>query len=898
MSNPVVAASSSSSTIPTYSAERIARFRLRLDEARTQFRKQADAGVLGVQNAAFISDAYDAILLEILADALETLSEIDRVQVAAHSTLIAVGGYGRGELAPFSDLDLLFLHRPKIAQAHHEFASRIVRDCWDAGLKLGHSVRTVDDALAMARSDIQFGTSLVEARRLWGSEDLFRRLGDSFQKTVARGRSPFIRKSIEARIQERQQHGATTQQLEPDVKRSLGGLRDVHLLRWIAFAQFGVVRIDELRRCDALPKDDARQLTDAHDFLLKVRCELHLTAGRPQDVLTREDQLRIAERWTYPGTEGQLPVEQFMQTYFRHASSIADVTRRFAARARSPSWVDVAVRSFFNCRVDDIYYIGPDQIDVARSQRQRICSRLESVLELYLAARRYQVRLAPPLIELIKQQRFPSPDVLSESARSTFLSILDAPGTLGATLRSMHETGVLEAVLPQLKHMRCLLQFNQYHSFTVDEHTLRAIEAAEAFERDPGPVGRAYRAIRHKELLHVAILLHDAAKGFKEDHCILGARWAVDASHRLGLRDHERELIEFLVRRHLEMADLAFRRDLSDPALLMGFNHVVGSPDALRLLYVLTAADISAVGPAVWNQWKAELLTTLYDRAMDSLNGVSLPAQEDARLKQVEANVLQLAAHGSDPAQRQLLKQLLRTFPPHYLLGAPAEQIAVDLKFVQRLDPLGVEVAADFDPETSTVMVRVVTHERVASGCFHKISGALTAKRTEILSAQICTSADGVILDTYRVRDLDNADEFPEFRADEIASAIRKVLLGEKTVEELMPVRKKYLATGVQGPVSNLPLRVVIDNQSSDRCTILDVFAHDRPGLLYTVTKAIYALKLSVVLAKISTHFDQVVDVFYVVDQSGAKIRDGQRLIAIKESLVAALTEFERQATS
>lgn len=891
--------------------ERIAHMRARVDAIRDQVRRRFEQGATGAQAAGLQSQLIDEFVVSVLAETLQRQGKSAREAIEAQSALLAVGGTGRGELCPYSDVDLLFLCRPKVMSVFEPFAADVQRDLWDSGLKLGPSVRTLTDALSWSRQDSKFATSLVDARRLWGETALCEQLVKKFLHYV-RGHSPqFIAASVTARDGEREEHSATTQQLEPDVKRALGGLRDLHLIRWVGYARFGAGDIDTLRLQGALSKEEARKLVHAHEFLMGLRVDLHLAAGKEQDVLSREDQLRIARQRHIEPRVGQSPVERFMQEYFQHSTVVASIARRFVANARQSPLAEQVMRFVLSHRVDDIYNVGLETVDIARRHRATACGSIEGVLQLFLTAVRCRVRVAPHLIELIKTQNWVPAAHLSPIAAQAFLSLLKTPGRLGLALRGLHETEVLDAVLPCWSHIRCLLQFNQYHHFTVDEHTLRAIEAAESFETDKGPVGQAYREIHHKELLHLALLLHDAGKGFDEDHSEVGRRLAAEAADRLGLPDHQRELVMFLVHRHLKMADLALRRDIGDRALLLKFSHEVGSPDALRMLYVLTAADISAVGPGTWNQWKAELTTTLYDRTMLWLSGKSHLFDEATRLRTIEQQVVELMCppeagdSGRTGAQqdgfwaesRELRKRLAQC-PAHYLLETPPDRIAADFRIIQTRPRDDIHVESQYDSETGTAEYRVILHEEIASGCFHKLSGALSAKRLEILSAAICTTQDGVIIDSCRVRDADHADEIPDFRIAEVSQAIRRVLRGETDVETLLKSRGRFAVKSTSGPVSDLPLRVVVDNESSDRYTVVDVFAHDRPGLLYTITRALYVLELSVALAKIATHFDQVLDVFFVTDIAGHKIQDGARLKQIREYLLAQLIEFESSARS
>ncbi len=811
---------------------------------------------------------------------------------------MAVGGSGRGDVAPFSDVDLVFLHAPESPQQFENCVAQVVRDCWDAGLKLGHSVRTPQDLLRTAKADPQFATTLVEARRLWGSEELFERTLRHYQNAVLKGRRrQFIDACIAERDKERVAHGATAQQLEPDVKRSLGGLRDLHLIRWIGAARYGTSNMDSLKLQGALSPADALRLTLAHEYITAVRIRLHLAAGRPQDVLTRDDQLRIAEQRGIPGTAGQRPVERFMQEYFQHSMAIAEITARFVQRHRQQPIAQQLYHFVMNHRVDEIYRVGPEFIDLPRRLHSRHCSTLEDILRLYVTAGLHGVNLSPTLAEHVKTTARSLPDAqLSAEAARLFLTFLSTPGHLGSLVRSLYDTGVLEVVLPVMRHVRCLLQFNQYHSYTVDEHTLRTIDAAESFLTTDTPLGQAYREIPQKHLLHLALLLHDAGKGYEEDHSEVGRRLAWDAAIRLGMPEHQRDLLVFLVHRHLFMATLAFRRDTSDPEVLLNFNYEVGSPEALRMLYVLTAADISAVGPGVWNDWKAELLDAFYDRSMIWLSGKSYLFEEPTRLQRTFAEVTQQLQ--PEPEAVGSLQRRLASLPTHYLLATPPERIAADLVIAARLNNDDIEIESKYEAETGTVEYRVIVHESVSAGCFHKLTGVLSAKRMEILSAQICTTPDGIVFDSYRVRDYDHEGEVPEFRQIEVARLIRQALRGELDVETLFRSRARFATNVVQGPVSNLPMRVAVDNESSDKYTIIDIFAHDRPGLLYRIARTLFEWQMSVVLAKISTHFDQVVDVFYITDSAGNKIRDDDRLKQLREGLSTQISQFEQASAA
>ncbi len=855
-------------------------------------------GATGVQVAAAISEAVDAFTVERFSSAIESLDAQERQLVEAHSAVIGIGGSGRGEMAPYSDSDLLFLYQGPAREPFNQCASQMVREFWDAGLQLGHSLRTPGDCMSLARQEAEVATALIESRLIVGNQHVFEHFVRNYhRKVVGRRLKSFIDDCVSAREEERQADGSSATRLEPDIKRSPGGLRDVHLIRWVGFAKYRTSNIDSLRLHGALTKGEAHGLLAAQEFLMRIRNEMHFAAGRPQDVLVREEQLRIAEIRRYKQTAGQRPVEHFMQKYFRHATTIADIAERFVARHRPKSKLAIVAQSMMTHRADAIFKVGAGTIDVVPRHREEVCRDTESVLRLYRAAALYGVVPVPELVETIQRCAAELDPVLSPRCVRLFLDILGCNRHLGAILRSMYRTGVLEHVLPPLAHARGLLQFNQYHSFTVDEHTFRAVEAAEQLESDDGPLGTAYRSIPHKQILHLALLLHDLGKGFDEDHSEVGRRLAEEMSQRFDLDSHNRELLTFLVHKHLLMAHLAFRRDISGSEVLLSFSREVGSPETLRMLYVLTSADIKAVGPGVWTEWKADLLSDLYDRTMLIVSGKQYSHHEAERLQrvkeQVKAAIVPLPTDGPSDQLFQWIDQQLDTLPPHYWSGTPPARIAQDLQELQQLGDGDVSAEGTYDAETGTVEYRVIAHRDRADGCFHKLTGALTAKHMQILSAQICTSFNGDVIDRYHVLDPDYAAEIPADRINNVTKELRAVLAGKSDVEQLFRQHRRFKTAADDAPVSDLPPRVTIDNDSSDRCTVIDVFAHDRTGLLYAISRLIYEMGLSVELAKISTHLDQVVDVFYVTDADGDKLEDRHRLQELKDTLTQRLNDFE-----
>lgn len=880
--------------------ERIQRRKAALEKIRERARKLFDEGARGLQIASFLSDEMDKFTAAILEETLQEFTEEEREELRQNSAMIAIGGSGRGEVAPYSDSDLIFIFQPRVSSLFNRFSKRFVPEFWDAGIKLGQRVHTIRDAIAAALIDPHLASSLVHVRSLWGNDALAPQLRNRFYRKVVRPRlRAFVDTCIEGRQEERETNGATGQQLEPDVKKALGGLRDVHLLQWVAFAHYETADIDALRRKDVLTPGDASRLLKAVEFLTRVRIDMHLTAGKGNDLLSKDEQLRIAEASNLEPVEGQRPVEVFMRKYFSHSMAIAEISKRFVLRHRPMSVGQFLKRLVISPRINKHFVLSQGELDVAPAHLSRVCNDLDDIIRIYHSAAMYRVDLSPRLVNRIKEMSATLEPGTSREAADLFMEILGTIGRCSATIRSMHETNVLELVIPEWKRVRCLMQFNQYHHYTVDEHTLQCLEICESFADDDSPIGVAYRNVHVRKLLHLALILHDAWKGLPEDHSEIGGRMALEVCPRLGLNDHESGIVSFLIHNHLRMADLAFRYDTSDPRVVLEFSHEVGSAEKLRLLYVLTAADVSGVGPGVWTNWKADLLADFFKRLMMNLSGQPPKFLEDKRLKKIRDHVyesivpLEPESEEIASALHRWVDKQLDGFSSHYLTNTPPSRIASDLDIIRALEPGEIRVDGRYDRNTGTTDYHIIADAKYSDGCFHLISGVLSARHMEILGAEITTSLEDVVVDTFHVVDSDFSGAVPQGRIDEVAEAIQQALRREISVKELFQKHRKFVSDSAEEITMGLPTRVEVDTDTSEKSTIILVFAEDQPGLLYTISRTIFEQGLSIDLAKISTHFDQVVDVFYVTDNEGNKVTSGRRCIEIRDRLLEELKTFE-----
>ncbi len=856
-----------------------------LAEGRRKLRVQHDTGSPGIQVCTRLTDLVDTVLLDLYQSALAD-------SAAGMESLVALvphGGFGRRDVAPFSDVDLMFLHAGGAERKVSAFVQRLNQDIVDAGLSLGSSFRTPEYACSAALKDATIFTSLCEARFLGGDSQLFARFLELFRHRAQRRTASLIHQIERARLEERQQYGETTYLLQPNVKRSRGGLRDLQLLRWVGFARYGESEPENLVRAGVLARDERRQLIAAHEFLLRLRNEMHFHAGSSQDLLDKTEQLRLAERYGYQTDGTLIPVERFMRDYIEHTNDVRYIVAHFVNAAKQRHSVLNWIGNIFSHQVEGDFRVTRKEIRATRRGMQKVRGDLVQVLRLMDLANRYDVRIDHPTWQAIRETMSNRPDIkLSPEAAERFLALMSLPARLGNLLRRLHELRVLEQIVPPMAHARGLMQFNEYHKYTVDEHSIRAVEAATDFVKDNSTLGEVYRSLKDKRLLHLTLLMHDLGKGYPGDHSTVGKTLAAQTAAHLGLNQRETETLCYLIEKHLLMSHLSQRRDIHDVDVVVQFAVDVGSLEVLQMLYVLTCADLMAVGPGVLNGWKRDLLAQLYLHARDCLAGDGAATGFDERLAQRRQEV---RACVRDDAHADWWMGQLAGLPRGYLFSAPPQQVADELARLRSLSHDDAFAWGRWLPDRNAMEYNVGAYEEITPGIFHKLTGVLTSKRMQILSAAIHTLTGNLVLDRFYVSDLDFAGEPPRTRIDDVAAALVATL---KDKSGRQPTFTKVWKPGTAAPVPEqvrLPTQVRVDNSSSDRFTILDVFAHDRLGLLYTITRTIFELGLSVHVAKIGTHLDQVVDVFYVTDQSGRKLFDEAQIAMLRETIKRAIDQ-------
>lgn len=863
----------------------------KLAQGRLRLRRQHETGSLGVQVSLQLTQLLDEVLLDLYQWALTELYHQEGVSLVGQVALVAHGGYGRADIAPFSDVDLMLLHSGIKENSLTPLVRKFTNAIYDAGLQLGCTVRTIPQACEAARNDATILTALAESRLLSGEETLFAKFMERFRRESMRGYRSSIGAIERAREEERNKYGETVYLLEPNVKRSRGALRDIQHVRWLGFARYGECDPESLHQLGHLSQADWRRLRDAREFLLRLRNELHFTSGKAQDVLERSEQMRIAQLWGYQNRPGLLGVEQFMRDYFRHTENVRDAATHFLENVRPGSPVKAILEPLLSHRADNDFRVGPTSIRASSRGMERLRGNLAEILRLMVLSALYDKPIAHDTWEAIRTEMDRRADdaeeLLSPEARKLFLDLLAQPAQLGPLLRRLHRLRVLEQIIPDMQHARCLLQFNSYHKFTVDEHSLRAVEAVTALTNEKGPLGDAYRTIKNKRVLHLAALLHDLGKGYEEDHSEIGRRIALETAERLELPEDEAESLAFLVHKHLRMSNIAQQHDIHDDRVVVPFAAEVGSPELLRKLYVLTCADITAVGPGTLNAWRRQLLTDLYFHTLELISSGSPEEKADLRVREKRQAVFALIDARPDAVW---WRRQLEILPAGILFSTEPQRIVSELSRLQQLSRRDAVAWGRYVPQRKAVEYVVGTYEEITPGIFYKLTGALSSHGQRILSAEIHTLADGLVLDHFYVEDRDFDGPPPQERVDEICSSLVAALKdGSEKPPEFRRIwqmqQRETTAT-----LNRVPTQVRIDNDTSDRATVIAVFTYDRMGLLYSIAKSLFDLGLSVTRAKIGTRLDQVVDVFYVTDSmTGAKLPDGPRLDEIRSKLLQEL---------
>jgi [protein-PII] uridylyltransferase len=870
--------------------------KVRFEEARLEAKRRLEAGEAdGIETAGALSGLMDGVIAGLYAVAIERFYPVDNPTDAERLAIVAVGGYGRGLLAPGSDIDLLFLLPYKQTSWGESVVESILYGLWDLGLKVGHATRSVDQCIRLAKADMTIRTSVLEARLLCGEPALFGEMRRRYLREIQAQGSPadFIDAKLAEREQRHQRAGESRYLVEPNLKDGKGGLRDLHSLYWIAKYVYRVDAPAELVARGLFTEDEFEQFNQAEHFQWTVRCHLHFLAGRAEERLSFDVQPELASRLGYTDHGGLSAVERFMKHYFLVAKDVGDLTRILVAalelqnKKQRPSFGRL-VTSLGRRRELGDFVAEAGRIDALSAdvfEKNPV-----NLIRLFHVAEETGLFIHPNALKFVRRSLHLIDDGLrsDKTANALFLEILTSHRDPEHALRVMNEAGVLGRFLPDFGRVVAMMQFNMYHHYTVDEHLIRAVGCLAAIERgelegDHPLSSKLFAQIKNRRALYVAILLHDIAKGRTRDHSVVGAEIAQSLCPRLGLQPAETELVIWLVTNHLVMSDVAQRRDIADPKTVQDFAAVVQSPERLRLLLILTVADIRAVGPGVFNGWKGQLLRELYYETESVLQGGHSTVTRVERVEQARAA---LKERLKNLPQAEVEALLDRHYPPYWLaFDAATHEKHARMMVAADREARPLTVVSETGRSGAATEVTIYTPDH--PGLFSRLAGAFAMSGASIVDAKIFTTVHGMALDVFSIQDAEYGPFDDPHRIERLEQTIANTLKGEIRPHEIVHakrMRKREEAFTVEPSV-------VIDNEASDHYTVIEVNGRDRPGLLHDLTRALFDLSLSIASARIATYGERAVDVFYVKDGFGLKVVNLTKLKRIETQLLEVLGE-------
>ncbi len=803
-------------------------------------------------------------------------------------TIMAVGGYGRGEMAPHSDVDIAFVTPGKQTSWCEQVIEAMLYYLWDLGLKVGQSSRSLDDLVRMGRGDLTIRTALLEGRYVWGDQELFDEGRARFWNEVVAGTErQYVAEKLAERNDRHKRLGDSRYVVEPNVKEGKGGLRDLHTLYWIGKYIHHVRDVSELIDVGLLTGSEYRAFRRAENFFWAVRCHLHTITGRAEDRLTFDIQREVAARMQFADRPGKSAVERFMQYFFLQAKRVGHLTGLFLAQL-DEQFAKKAPRGLlagFRARKRSLkgFVVFGGKIDVPSDTW--FAEDPVRLLEMFVLADANSLEVHPDAMRLaVRDARLADSVRTDRQANALFLDLLSSRNDPETVLRWLNEAGVFGRFVPDFGRVNAQMQFDMYHHYTVDEHTIRAIglmariEKGELKADHPMASGLIHK-IAHRRVLYVAILLHDIAKGRRGDHSELGGEVALKLCPRLGLSGEETQLVAWLVRTHLLMSAVAFKRDLADWKTIADFVAQVQTVERLRLLSLLTIVDIRAVGPGVWNGWKRQLINELYDAAEERMR---LGHVEHGRAQRVAAKQAVVAAR----LGRELPPKTLKLFNDAYWIAEPEDIIALNLAQLEAAKGAPLDVHTEYYAARGATLVTVIAADH--PGLFYRIAGGIHLAGGNIIDARIHTARNGMAVDNFLVQDPLGRP----FSEDAQLTRIRKM------IEDALANRVKLVSQLAARPHSRpradafaVSPSAEFDNAASNRFTVIEVNARDRPALLSRLARTLFEAKLMVHSAHIATYGERAVDTFYVTDLLGEKVDSVTRLKALEKKLVEAAVE-------
>ena len=874
---------------PVDSLEDIERF---LRTGLEWLKKRNKEGAAGTEVCQSRSALIDTVLRRLWKRALRALGGKETGEGIA---LLAMGGYGREELNPFSDIDLFFLHLPGRGKDLESWMKNILHPLWDWGLTVGYTVQTSKASWRAAQKDLDLLLSFLDARWITGDKGAFLNWEEEFSRAIKDGQQREIILQIQQSTETRHRKmGGSVFVLEPEVKDGKGGLRDYHAALWAAKIKFSLRAARQMAEQGLLSEKEWETYSQALDFLWRVRDQLHYLRGRREDRLSFEDQTTLAQVLGYRGEDPLRNTESFLKDYFHKALRLHHLSWNILEKCLNE--VQHSTRIWWRKAAPEIapgfhlYHGRLALTDPASLDRNPL-----QIWRVFENVHRHGIELSVALQEIITQKlglmndRFRS---APESIRS-FLSYFELPGHLYRVLEEMYETGFLRRFLPEFERVHCHIQYDRYHLYPVDVHSLYAVQELEMLERKNGPspwplFEQLMREVQDPALLKLAALVHDLGKAEGTPHALRGEKIAESVGERLGLSAERIDTLRFLVREHLTFAEVAQRRDLNDENLIFRFAQTVGNRERLKMLYLLAFADLRAVGPSAWTAWKDTLLRELFLKTLHLLDrGEGLKKEDQERITETQREVMELLKGQLPPPK--VSEYLVNISRRHYQVHG-ARAIGKQILLAEKLAEQTVALDGEEKPEEGGDEITVVARDE--PGLFAKICGVLTANFLNILSAQISTWENGIAVDQFRVQTLIEEGLLQPRRWTKLQEDLEIVLEGKAEVDRLL--REIVPPLFHRGATVRSAPQVEVDNVTSDFYTLVEVITYDRPGLLYRIAQKLFEMGLNLWMARISTKVDQVVDVFYVQDMSGAKIEDEQKISVVKAEL---LRELERPET-
>ncbi len=865
-----------------------------LAEGRRLVRQRFEAGTPAAatrQSLAFLTDQIIRLVFDFTVNRVYRLPNPTATEKLS---VVAVGGYGRGEMAPFSDVDLLFLFPYKQTPWGEQVVEYMLYLLWDLGLKVGHATRSVDECIRLSLSDVTIRTAILEQRWIWGDQDLATQLKARFQSDVVTKTGPdFIEKKLAERDERHRRMGDSRYVVEPNIKEGKGGLRDLHTLVWITKYVYGVSDSAELVERGLLMPEEHRRFAQAMEYLWTVRIHLHYLANRPEERLTFDMQTEIAKAMGYADRPGRRDVERFMKKYYLTAKEVGDLTRVFAAaleeRHKKKRPLAAITARIKRPKTLDGFEIGGGRVNVGSEtmfEKQPV-----KMLRLFHLAQEQGLDIHPEALRLVRRHlKLIDSGIRNDAeANRLFMEMLCSVNDPETTLRRLNEAGVLGRFVPDFGRVVAQTQHDMYHTYTVDEHTIRAIGILSKIEsgalKEDHPLSvDVIKTVLSRRVLYVAVLLHDIAKGRGGDHSVLGEKVAEKLGPRFGLDAGETETAAWLVRWHLAMSATAFKRDIADPKTVVDFAQAVQSPERLRLLLCLTVADIRAVGPTIWNGWKGQLLRELYYRAEEFLSGGFTGRGRDQRIAETKETVRSLLSDWGRIEQERLVKRHYE----NYWYSNDAEAIVRHARLMREADAANRTLTTATRPDRFRAVTEFTLYAPDHPGLFARVAGAMASAGANIVDAKIFTTTDGMALDMFFIQDMDGAAFDKPDRLKKLNTAIDRALSGDLKLRSAIAPEKPGQSSRTR--VFKVAPRVLVDNTASNRYTVIEVNGRDRPGFLYDVTRGLYDLNLSIGSAHIATYGERAVDVFYVQDLTGMKLTDKRRLQQIEKHLLKKLS--------